>query len=145
MSAIIGYTRNANLAPNMLALCRRFIYATLGDFGILRKSSREGDEGTVVSISISTKDLRYWASEIYPFILVVFDAMTESAYWLHIQEYVKRRPECVASDRDSISVHIPVSNILTVAAVEAFRNMSLRLVERLRNQGGFPDVSPKPR
>ena len=40
-------------------------------------------QGTV--ISLSTKDLHNWSLEIYPFILVVFDATKEHAYWLHIR------------------------------------------------------------
>jgi len=102
-------------------------------------------QGTVISFPIKTGDLHYWAREIYPFILVVFDAKAERAFWLHVQEYVNHHPDSVNPDQNSVNVHIPVSNKLTVESVEAFRNMSLQIVENLRNQGGFPDVSWKPR
>ncbi len=102
-------------------------------------------QGTVISFPIKTGDLHYWALEIYPFILVVFDAKAGHAFWLHVQEYVHLHPESVNPGRESVNVHIPVSNKLTVKSIEAFRNKSLQIVNDLRNQGGFPDVPPKPR
>ncbi len=103
------------------------------------------EQGTAVSFPIKTGDLHYWALEIYPFILVVFDAQAERAFWLHVQDYVKRHPDSVNSERKSVSVRIPVSNRLTVESVAAFRKMSLEIVDKLRSQGGFPDAGRKPR
>jgi hypothetical protein len=101
-------------------------------------------QGTVISFPIKTGDLHYWGLEIYPFILVVFDAKAEKAFWLHVQEYVNLHPDSVNPDRESVNVHIPMSNMLTVESVDAFRDMSLQIVDNLRNQGGFPDVSREP-
>jgi hypothetical protein len=101
-------------------------------------------QGTVISFPIKTGDLHYWGLEIYPFILVVFDAKAEIGFWLHVQEYVNLHPDRANPDQQSVNVHIPVSNMLTVESVEAFRDMSLQIVDNLRNQGGFPDVSRKP-
>jgi Domain of unknown function (DUF4365) len=101
--------------------------------------------GTLISFPIKTGDLHYWALEIYPFILVVFDAKAERAFWLHIQEYVRLHPDCVNPDQESVHVHIPLSNKLTAKSIESFRNKSLQVVDDLRNQGGFPNVPPKPR
>lgn len=102
-------------------------------------------QGTVVSFTIKTGDLHYWGLEIYPFILVVFDAKAERAFWLHVQEYLSRHPDCLDPDQESVNVHIPVSNKLTVESIETFRNMSLEIVKNLRNHGGFPDVSRYPK
>lgn len=102
-------------------------------------------QGTVISLPIQTSDLHYWALEIYPFILVVFDAKSEKAYWLHIQEYVNRNPDQVDAEKETVNIHIPVSNKLTVRSIEVFRNKSLQTVNLLRNQGGFPDVKRIPR
>lgn len=99
--------------------------------------------GTVISYPIKTGALHYWGMEIYPFVLVLFDAKAEAAFWLHIQEYVELHPASVNSDKESVNVHIPVSNRLTVETVELFRHKSLQIVNQLRDQGGFPDVPRK--
>ena len=53
---------------------------------LLRKASTDStdslkviNEGTVISFPVKTGDLHYWALEIYPFILVVFDAKADKA------------------------------------------------------------------
>ena len=101
--------------------------------------------GTIISFPIKTGDLHYWAMETYPFILVVFDVRKELAYWLHIQQYVAENPECVDTEKQTVNVHIPMSNKLTVRSITSFRKLSLQIIERLRNQGGFPDVTQKPK
>ncbi len=103
------------------------------------------NKGTVISFPTAPGDLDYWAQEIYSFILVVFDAQSETAYWLHIQEYVSQHPELVDPHKESVHVHIPVSSKLTAKSIETFRSMSLHVVDELRSQGGFGDVERKPR
>ena len=103
------------------------------------------NKGTVISIPINTGDLHYWALEIHPFILVLFDATEDRAFWLHIQEYIAENPERVDPEKETANVHIPISNKLTVRSIDFFRKLSLQIVDTLRNQGGFPDVTRKPK
>lgn len=103
------------------------------------------NQGTAISLPIKTGDLHYWQLEIYPFILVVFDAIAETGFWLHVQEYVSLHPDCLDPGRETVRVHIPIANQLTVESITAFRQMSLRLVQDLRNREGFRDDPRKPR
>lgn len=96
--------------------------------------------GTSLSLPIKRADLHYWALEIFPFVLVVFDAASEKAFWLHIQEYVARHPDRVDPDKETVNVHIPLANKLTVKSIETFRKKSLQTVETLRNQGGISNA-----
>ena len=96
--------------------------------------------GKIVSFPIKTGDLHYWSMEIYPFILVIHDAVANLAYWLDIREYVESNPDRLDPDKVTVNVHIPVSNELTVKTIDVFRSKSLAIVEELRNQGGFSDV-----
>ena len=95
--------------------------------------------GTAVAVSIKTGDLHYWSLEIYPFILVVFDAQSDRAYWLHIQEHVERNPEQLDPDQETVSVHLPLANELTTNTIETFRSLSLQIVENLKNRREFRD------
>ncbi len=40
------------------------------------------------SFSISKKDIELWYDEPFPVYLVLFDAIAEKAYWLHLQKYL---------------------------------------------------------
>lgn len=102
-------------------------------------------EGTAVTFPIKTGDLHYWSLEIYPFILVVFDATREKAFWLNVQEYVGEHPDIRDSKNKTVNVHIPVSNALTVESIDVFRERSLGTIEQLRKQGGLPNVKRRPR
>ena len=101
--------------------------------------------GSMVSVPVRTGDLDYWSKEVYPFILVVFDAMNERAFWLDVKEYVEENPEATDAAKRVTNVHIPVRNALTVGTIEAFREKSLDAVERFQRQGGFPNAPRKPR
>lgn len=103
------------------------------------------NKGTVISFPINTGDLHYWALEIHPFILVVFDASEDKAFWLHVQEYITEHPDRVDPHKETVNVHIPTSNKLTLRSIDHFHQLSLQVVDRLRNQGGFPDVKSKPK
>lgn len=100
--------------------------------------------GEIISFPIKTGDLHYWSMEIYPFILVIHDAVEDMAYWLDVQEYVEQNSDRLDPEKATVNVHIPVSNKLTDNTVDLFRSKSLAIIERLRNHGGFPDVGEKP-
>lgn len=102
-------------------------------------------QGTTISVSIRTGDLHYWQLEVYPFILVVFDAKAEAAYWLHVQDYVSLHRDCLDPDRETVQVHIPISNKLTVESIAAFRHMSLQIVQALKTRERYRDDPRKPR
>ncbi|MCO6045846.1 DUF4365 domain-containing protein [Aeoliella sp. ICT_H6.2] len=101
--------------------------------------------GSAISLPIKTGDLHYWSLEVYPFVLVVFDVKTDTAYWLHIQECVSRQPELVDPDKETVHLHIPLANKLNVNSIDDFRRKSLATVDNLRNQGGYPDASRPPK
>lgn len=102
--------------------------------------------GTVIPCRVKTPHLQHWSQQHYPFVLVMYDGATERAYWLHIQPYVGRKPWLAKSERDSVTVHIPFKNRLTLKAIDRFRRLSLDAVQRKRDelfgprQGGHPRV-----
>jgi hypothetical protein len=106
---------------------------------------RVGKSGTSIACQIKTGDLNHWQFEFYPFILVLFDAQTSRAYWMHIQEYMAEHPEIDDSDCDTVRVHVPIINELNLEAIERFRTQSLATMRRLANQGGFSDARRDPR
>ena len=102
-------------------------------------------KGTLISFPIETRDLHYWALEIHPFVLVVFDVDANKAYWLHIQEYIERNPDRVDPVKETVNVHIPIDNRLSLRSIDRFRKLSLQIIDKIRNQGEFPDATRKPK
>jgi len=81
-------------------------------------------KNTIISCQIEVSHLKQWIYAAHPFILVVYDARFQEAWWLHIQEYVLEHPE-IDWEQTYLNVHIPVTNSLTVRAVQNFRRLSL--------------------
>lgn len=83
------------------------------------------DDGRNAVCRIETAHIRHWYWQLYPFVLVLFDARKERAYWLHIQAEVDQRNDLLSPRRKTVSLRLPVSNTLSVRAIDRFRTMSL--------------------
>ncbi|MCC7336788.1 MAG: DUF4365 domain-containing protein [Pirellulaceae bacterium] len=95
--------------------------------------------GKFISISIKSSDLHYWSMEYYPFILVVYNAIENRAFWVDVQEYVSQNSEGIDFDQQTINVHVPTLNCLTLDAIDLFRSKSLSAVEANKRTGGKKD------
>lgn len=86
-----------------------------------------------VAFPIERKDLVLWLAEPMPVILVVYDARKEVAYWLYVQSHFRRLKgfNLFAAGR-SVTVHLPVGNTVTTAAVKRFSRFRDRVLEQMR-------------
>jgi Domain of unknown function (DUF4365) len=72
-----------------------------------------------LSWTLNVRDVRLWREEVMPMLLIVYDVVAKSAYWLYIQE--------AFSERDTLDNHlyvrcrIPRQNRLTVEALAELR------------------------
>ena len=100
---------------------------------------RSADQQSI-SIRLDWRDLLLWLNEMMPVVLIVFDAADEVAYWLDIQDYFRqyewaRRAESAAT----ITVHIPVQNVLNEDAIRLFaRWRDERVSQMKRNKEPAP-------
>lgn len=69
------------------------------------------NDGQFISIRVETKDMLTSAADLMPIALVIYDASSNVAYHIHIQEYLAKRSllEREASARTA-TVHVPVSD-----------------------------------
>jgi hypothetical protein len=113
------------------------------EFGQLRLQVKSTDglarmtAGEVVTWRVVVSDLRSWLFDLVPVILVVYDAKRDVAYWLDLQEYAHHLDPPLDLSARTVSVHIPVANVWTPAAVRRLRQVKNRLVAR--QQPRFPD------
>jgi hypothetical protein len=77
-----------------------------------------------IAFRIERTDVVHWLSELLPVILVVYDASTDRAYWLHVQgSFATLSNFNVFRAKETITVHLPVSQVLTPTSVRHFATL----------------------
>ncbi|MGH7169440.1 MAG: DUF4365 domain-containing protein [Gemmataceae bacterium] len=85
---------------------------------------RRSADGTVIPVRLEWRDLLYWLNEPLPVLLIFYDAQQDRAYWLYVQEYFRsRRWRRRAGQATTVTVHVPVGNVLDEAAIRLFRQL----------------------
>ena len=97
-------------------------------------------DGEFASIQIKTGDIQYWLMEFYPFILVLYDAAQDIAYWIDVQELSQGS---IDLDKQSVNVRIPMANRLTERSIEQFRVKSVSAIEEMELGDGEGQSKPK--
>lgn len=78
---------------------------------------------------LDIRDYNTWRAERFPIILVLFDAGTRRAYWVHTQSAFRARPD-PKSNAKTVRVLVPRRQSLTRRAVNRMR--ALREAEAIR-------------
>jgi Domain of unknown function (DUF4365) len=80
-------------------------------------------DGLTVSIRVDLGHLKGWLLEWTPVILILFDASSDRAYWLNIQEYARQQDLDTDAAGSTVSLAIPLSNLFNPAAVLQLREV----------------------
>jgi hypothetical protein len=83
------------------------------------------------TVRIESADFRYWLMQVMTVILVLFDVKNDRAFWLETQEYVKRVDMDADEIGETVSVRIPVSNLLTVESIRFIRDRKEAIVAEI--------------
>jgi len=79
--------------------------------------------------------LREWL----PVILIVYDAQAEIAYWVHIQDYFRQRPEfALTLVGDTLTIHFNKANIVDKAAMYQFAQIKADVL-KYQLQGAYDE------
>jgi len=97
-----------------------------------KKKLPSSRDGTWIPQRVDTRDLRYWCFELFPVVIIAYEAEKHRAFWLHIQDYMDRNPGLMDTDADSLILRIPIRNKLNLYAIDYFRKLSLERVARFR-------------
>ena len=86
-----------------------------------------------IALRVEWRDVVYWLNEPLPVILVVYDAKADRAWWLHAQAALRaegrRAPARVGA---TLTVSVPLANVVEPAAVRRFRKLRDAAVARSR-------------
>jgi hypothetical protein len=92
-------------------------------------------DGKTFSWPVSRRDLRLWFEEVYPVVLVVYDAQADKAYWLYVQDYFAdwRTTDLFAAG-ETISVHIPLRCRITQRTMKQIAGFKRDVHEQLHRK-----------
>jgi hypothetical protein len=87
--------------------------------------------GQAIAFPVKRADLELWLREPMPYILVVYDAQADVAYWLYVQAYFARLQD-FNLDRTgrTVTVYIPKANVLDESATRRFARFKESMLEQ---------------
>jgi hypothetical protein len=67
--------------------------------------------GTQIAYTVDKRDLQNWLEQIFPVILVIFDASAMTAYWVYVQRYFGHRAAfLLKTNARSRTIHLDKSD-----------------------------------
>jgi hypothetical protein len=73
-----------------------------------------------------------------PYILVLYDARSDIAYWLYVQAYFARLPSfSLAETGDIVIVHFQAANVVSDDAIRRFAQYKNDVLRQLKGMGGL--------
>ena len=90
-------------------------------------------KGEAVECRLERSHLSHWLDETMPFIVVLYDARKDIAYYLYLQAHFESQPAFdVARVAKRLTVGIPRSNVLDRAAMQRFARYKNTVLTQLR-------------
>ncbi len=87
----------------------------------------------MVACRIERADLRAWLQEPWPVILVLYDATTDTAFWLYIQEDFQQKPRFNPNRGSaSVTIRIPRANVVGAAAMQHLAHCRDRILAQMK-------------
>ncbi len=91
--------------------------------------------GEAVSFAVDQKDVAFWRDEVMPVILIVYDAPSDTAYWLYLQELFETNPKFqLPVSQKKITLHLSRSNIVDAQSIKQFRHFKLIVLDQMRGK-----------
>jgi len=89
--------------------------------------------GNAVSYALDTRDLLHWLGEPWPVILVLYDGSKERAHWIYVQAHFSDARALHPSEaRRSVTVHVPIENVVDPSAIRQFSRYRAAVLRRVR-------------
>jgi hypothetical protein len=92
-------------------------------------------DGRTIPFPVAIADLNYWRNEPMPVILVQYDAKSNRAYWLYVQNYVNEtaiESEDIDAEQETVTVRIPTANRVGPRAVRKFREFKESILAQVK-------------
>lgn len=91
-------------------------------------------DGRAIAIRVEWRDMVYWLNEPSPVILVIYDAKSDCAWWIYLNQSLRDAGRAEVTTA-SLTIRIPLENLLDARAVRRFRKFrDLARRDREKNQ-----------
>jgi hypothetical protein len=94
-------------------------------------SLRSISSRNAIAVRLEWRDVLYWLNEPLPVILVVYDAKSDQAWWLYLNEALRAEGGNVPT-KANLTVNVPLDNVLDSKAVRRFRVFRDKVLARSR-------------
>lgn len=84
--------------------------------------------GKSLSFTADVRDLNSWRKDIYPVILIVYDAKRAKAYWMYVQRYFENGQVKIKKKARTHAVRLSTRNVVTKRAIERFAEFKAKVV-----------------
>ena len=88
-------------------------------------------EVTSAQARVETADVHCWMRDTFPVILVLYDAQADVGYWLYVQAHFAPGGARIGTGQ-TVTVHIPVANVVDEAAVRRFAAAKAAIQEQTK-------------
>ncbi len=94
------------------------------------------EDQQTITLPVKRSDLELWLDEPMPYILALYDAGTDRAYWLYVQAYFNRLPGFRLEDApDIVAMHFTMDNVLSEVAIKRFAHYKNELLRQMKATG----------
>jgi hypothetical protein len=89
-----------------------------------------------LAVRVERKHLLFWMGELFPVLVVLYDATQDRAYWLHVQEEFGGGKLFEAARAGArLTLRVPRAQVLDRDAMGEFRRRKLQAQERFEKGG----------
>jgi hypothetical protein len=89
--------------------------------------------GRFIALRVDRKDLDFWVEQTMPFILILYDAQADRAFWLYVQAHFAGGPGLKRKRAGArVTVRIPTANVVSPAAIEMFAEYRNKVVAQTK-------------
>jgi hypothetical protein len=75
-------------------------------------------QSQAIAVRVARKDLLYWTGELYPVVLVIYDASADQASWLHVQQVLEGgKVFALARSGATLTWQVPVDQVVDERAI----------------------------
>ncbi|GAP95150.1 DUF4365 domain-containing protein [Leptolyngbya sp. NIES-2104] len=83
-----------------------------------------------ISFTVKRSDLELWLQEPMPYILILYSAQQDIAYWLYLQAYFQQQDIELTGIGTTYTVHFKRCNILNKTAIEKFADYKSAVLQQ---------------
>ncbi len=92
---------------------------------------RRRQQVSALTLRVQRRDLLSWSTELYPVILVLYDATADQAFWMHVQGELQGGKLFEMARRGAtIALQVPLEQRLDNEAIHAFRQLKALALAR---------------